>query len=91
LSVIEDSVPICIDASAYDVRLLWRRWLGKHHGPESEAGETLDESQHRAAWLGLHWAVVARGGPPRKSHGDQAHDDGGLNFSFGHWSSLHIE
>jgi hypothetical protein len=46
--VIKDSVPIYIDASVYDVRLLGGCRLGKHHRPQPEACETLDESQHRA-------------------------------------------
>jgi hypothetical protein len=84
-------MPVLVNSGMNDVRLLGRRWLDKHHRPQTKPGETLDESQHRAARLWLHWAVVAGGGPPRKHHGDQADDYGGLNFSFGHWSSLHIE
>jgi len=46
--MIEDAMPVLVNASMNDVRLLGGRWLGKHHRPEPEAGETLDESQHRA-------------------------------------------
>jgi hypothetical protein len=71
-------VPIGVNASMHDVRLLWRRWLDKHHRPEPKAGEPLNQSQDRAARLWLYGAVVAGGSPPRQHHGDQANDDGCL-------------
>jgi hypothetical protein len=51
-------MPVLVNSGVYHVRLLGRRWLDKHHRPQSKAGEPLDESQDRAGWLRLHWAVV---------------------------------
>jgi hypothetical protein len=89
--VIEDSVPVLVNASVYDVCLLCRRLLGKHHRPQAKPGETLDESQHGPLWLGLDRRVVASRCPPSEHHGHQADDDGCLNLTLCHRSTLQIE
>jgi hypothetical protein len=51
LSVIEDAVPVLVDASMDDVLRLLGWWrLGEHHRPQAKPCETLDESQHRACF-----------------------------------------
>jgi hypothetical protein len=40
--VVKNSVPVLVNLSMNDVRLLGRRWLDKHHRPQTKPGEALN-------------------------------------------------